>query len=570
MQHIALNSFIPKKRVAYTICFFLFCLIDQRVKTASGLDGTYEFFRNLTGIVMAVLIFSHYTREEFRRLQKPFLLWTILGLPVSIAIFISGISRCIFPAAWFLMVLGIFLFGYIVIYTALLLKEKKYPLLDRRLLILWGLLMLVMIVSRSDHAWPFFYFFMFGLLFLTPYTKEEQEDLYQGVLNGILLSFVVFQAYCCIFRPYDVVRYVGIYTNSNIAGLYYLEVLGALMAKYLYTVKRGVRLWEKCLCWLGLGIIYSFLFMCIGRTAWIVAILLSMVFLLAIHRSCQNPAFLQEHAPQGRGLQKHLTRENILFNGLTLLLCACIMFPCTFGIVRYTPPFFHHPVWFWGEYSEEKVHSWDAWDSEKYIDLDELLTAAVGRLKKTIEDMLSESPLAISSKAAGTTGTAGTAEATGTTGADGTDNTDMEDNTNAIDPREEMAVLSYEEAENGMLVRKTIYSHYFHNLNLWGHRQDDQGFQLTGQYWIGHAHNIYLQYGTDFGIIALLLFLVLSGWACVSLVRSFLKSYEPEYMGYFLFALIPLAFGMFEYCWGVSTWSILLLFLAWGRAIRRS
>ena len=27
-----------KKRILYTICFFLFCVIDQRTKTGSGLD----------------------------------------------------------------------------------------------------------------------------------------------------------------------------------------------------------------------------------------------------------------------------------------------------------------------------------------------------------------------------------------------------------------------------------------------------------------------------------------------------------------------------------------------------
>ena len=28
-----------KKRILYTICFFMFCVIDQRTKTGSGLDG---------------------------------------------------------------------------------------------------------------------------------------------------------------------------------------------------------------------------------------------------------------------------------------------------------------------------------------------------------------------------------------------------------------------------------------------------------------------------------------------------------------------------------------------------
>jgi hypothetical protein len=53
-----------KKRILYTICFFLLCLIDQRTKTGSGLDGAIEVFRNLTGVVMALIIFSHYKWKE--------------------------------------------------------------------------------------------------------------------------------------------------------------------------------------------------------------------------------------------------------------------------------------------------------------------------------------------------------------------------------------------------------------------------------------------------------------------------------------------------------------------------
>ena len=39
-----------KKRILYTICFFMFCVIDQRTKTGSGLDGIIEMFRDMAGV----------------------------------------------------------------------------------------------------------------------------------------------------------------------------------------------------------------------------------------------------------------------------------------------------------------------------------------------------------------------------------------------------------------------------------------------------------------------------------------------------------------------------------------
>lgn len=480
------------------------------------------------GVLMALLILGHYNIDDFRRFRKPFLLWTICaGLAGSLAA-VWVYLHLYFPLSWLLMILAIFLFGYIAIYTfATVIRRRSFQHLNIPVFLVWSLLMLVMILSRSDYAWPAFYFVMFGLFFLTPYTRQEQEDIFQGALNGLILSFFAFQAFCCVFRPYDDVRYVGIYTNPNIVGLYYLEVLAAVMIKYLYAIKIQSSRWVKAFYGLGLGVLLSFLFMSISRTAWIVAFILCVICLLAINK-----------------LRPGKSGKQFVLNGLALMLCACIMFPCTFGIVRYTPPFFHHPVWFWGEWSGNKVHSWDPWNSEKYVNLDELLSNALGRLVKTMEDLRSKNPFVLSAKAAG--------------------------EELIIKPEKIPVLTRKEDLENGILVRKTIYSHYFHNLNLWGHRQDEQGFQLTRQYWIGHAHNIYLQYGTDFGIIALILFMGLSAWTCVCLLRSFLKKLEIESIGYFLFALIPLSFGLLEYCWGVSSFSILMLFMAWGRIIRKN
>ena len=48
----------------------MFCLIDQRSKTCSGLDGWLETFRSLTGVVMAIIIMSHYRWDSLRHIRK--------------------------------------------------------------------------------------------------------------------------------------------------------------------------------------------------------------------------------------------------------------------------------------------------------------------------------------------------------------------------------------------------------------------------------------------------------------------------------------------------------------------
>ena len=178
--------------------------------------------------------------------------------------------------------------------------------------------------------------------------------------------------------------------------------------------------------------------------------------------------------------------------------------------MRYLPPVFHHPVWFWGEWDDNKVHSWDPVDSIKYVDFDEFMDAALGRIYNSIDTILSR--LSIKVQAA------------------------------------ENAVMTREESSDGLLVRKTIYQYYIKELNLSG-------------------HNIYLQYGTDFGIIVMILFFILITWTAFFGACRIHKKCREEEVGYLLFALIPALFGMVEYSWGVGSITILMLFVAWREVV---
>lgn len=504
-----------KKRILYTICFFLFCVIDQRTKTGSGLDGVIETFRDMAGVFMAVIIMSHYKWEEFMAYKIPYAVWTGIGLVAGVLFVILGQPLAYFMNERVMIGLDVLFFGYVVIHTFIsVVIEKKYPRLNKGMFGLWIVMMLLMIFSRSDYLWPFCYFIMFGCFYLTDFTEEEQEDLYQGIMNGVIFAFLAFQAFCCVFRPYDQVRYTGIYNNCNLNGLFYLVVLAAVFGKILYVTKENKHKFWRVFYWLGAGVVYSFIFMTIGRTAWLVSFLLGLIFL----------GFYQ-----GIKKKKHYFR-----NGLLLVLCVCIMFPVTFGMTRYLPPVFHHPVWFWGEWSEERVHSWDAWNSEKYVNLDEILAVAIGRTRQITDNVFAKSPLMLRAFAAETV--------------------------------KEQA-LKDDQSEENFLIRKTIYSHYWKNLNLFGHTQEDQGFQMFSFYWIGHAHNIYLQYATDFGILMCICFIILCVISMIFLIKKYMQFNKVRLLEPLFLILVPLLFGMLEFAWGSGSITILLLFVSWKQAL---
>ena len=506
-----------KKRILYTICFFLFCVIDQRIKTGSGLDGIIETFRDMAGVLMAVIIMSHYKWEEFMAHKILYAAWTGIGLAAGALFVVLGQPVTYFMNERVMIALDVLVFGYVVIHTFIsVVIEKKYPKLNKGMFGLWTVMMLLMIFSRSDYVWPLCYFIMFGCFYLTDYTEEEQEDLYQGIMNGVIFAFFAFQGFCCVFRPYDQVRYTGIYNNPNLNGLFYLVTLAAVFGKILYVTKENKHKFWRVYYWLGTGAIYSFIFMTIGRTAWAVSFILGLLFL----------GFYQ-----GVKQKWHFFR-----NGLLLVLCIGIMFPVTFGMTRYLPPVFHHPVWFWGEWSEERVHSWDAWDSEKYVEIDLLVETAIGRVNRIMDNLILLRPLSMKALAAET-------------------------------DKVGQAVFECDQTEySPIIIRKTIYKQYIDQLNCFGHKQNEQGFQLTPYQWVGHAHDIYLQYSTDFGIIMGACFIVVNLMSIIEL----LKRNNTTSRLLFLMMMVPLFFGLFEYSWGSGAVTVILLFISWKGAMRLS
>ena len=495
------------KRLVYALCFLLLCIIDQRCKSV---PGRWEF-RDLTGTVMAVMILSHYRLEDFRKCKIPHLIWTavwIIGVPIA---FLHK-SVFIVLADWVVIALGVVLFGYVLIQTFISAAvQKKHPKCNIKFGTVWLVMMLLMILSRSTYLWPFSYLVMFGCFYLTDFSDIEKKDMFQCMLDGIILGFFALQGWCFVFRPYDLVRYYGAFNGPNMNALFYVIVLAAVFTKILYVVKNQSNKWIRLYYWVGAGVLLSFELLTIGRMGWLTALFLVIAFLCFL-------AKVQLHGKWWKNL-------------LALVLSACLTFPLCFSAIRYLPPLFHHPVWFPGEWSQSRVHSWDPWDSEKYIDLDEYAEAAVGRILESFKNVLEHSPFVLKADAA------------------------------EADSSNSEPVLTSE--KDSFAVRQKIYGFYLKQLNLWGHPYEEQGFQLTPTYWVYHAHNIFLQYGTDFGIPVMILFVVVVVWGACILGRQYKRQQSEMAAGCWMFLLIPVIFGLFEYSWGTGSLSILLMFVAW-------
>lgn len=604
-----------KKRILYTICFAFLCIIDQRTKTGSRLDGIVESFRDATGIVMAVLILSHFGLDRIRQHRVVCVIWTIL----------CGIGGALFlwkgqGIAWFLndravLTADVWLWGIIAICSVreLFLPGRKF---HRFFFGTWLLMMALMCASRNDSFWPFAYLVMFGCFYFTDYTAKEQEDMFHGMLDGLICGFFLMQGWTFVFRPYDTERYNGVYQNCNLNGLFYLMILAAVLTKLLTVYEAagtaetvGNRTSEtvrnrlcKLFYWAGVGALLGFVVLTVGRTACLVAVILVGITLLLFPRVLSEPKWIR----------------SIIKNGLLTVAVFAVIFPLVFGAARYLPPLFHHPVWFWGEWREERVHSWDPWDSEKYTEITDVFGGIsqriVGFLLGDEEDAESEDVtivsydegngtaseavpapeetavsqetaapdgVAVSQEIAAPEETAAPEEAAVSPGVSLTakvgDYTEEDMLRMGVTPEQrelyEAAwttgyTLTDAERNDPRAIRKSIYLYYLHFLNWTGHPASEQGFQMWPDYRNGHAHDIYLQWGVDFGIPAMILFMILVLWTIIDLVRGSLKKNVQD-VGCLLLFLVPCLFGILEFAWGEGSLTITMMFLIWRRVMRR-
>lgn len=518
------------QKMAVALCFFVLCLGTQQIQTQAWNSGRIEFFRDIPGVLLAIIILTHYKWSDFVQNRIPYLVWTVAGVAgMMIGVPAAFARRADYLAADTVVIaLGIFLMGYCILHTAIDFCVKKYrPTFYKPLLLLWLAMMLWMIFSETEYVWPECYFVLFLCYYLTEQTTQQRRNVAAGMADGIILGFLVIQGHSLLCRPYEIPRYVGNFCNPNNNSLFLCICLAAILAKALMGAKEGCPKWQQALCYLLAAVCDSFLFMTGSRSGYLAAAAVTVFFLLGYCRIRKKTVFVR-------------------MGGLLVALFLAMM-PLTYLAVRYVPTIHPHVVFYYQEgYSESRVHSWDARDSEKYVSFEQMLTSVLGRFTDFFKNM----------------GRGRNAQA---------DADDREillaSNTEYLPvllltaagetpmPEEnpdKIPILTPEEATEAFLVRYTIYKWYFTHLSLRGMPYDEQGFQLTDGYWIGHPHNIYLDYGINFGWPAMLMFAVFVWWGIGRLTGLGWKNRDAETFTCLLVALVPPIFGMFEFAWGTG------------------
>ncbi len=513
------TTYIFRKRTLYMLCFIAFMVIDWT--RGSQVGSTWAWTVNMTGVVMAVILFSAYQLKDF--LKPVYLIYSAAGiaaLPLSYywwTIHQEMIYRDkLLSAVLNVWLLGIFvlkMFFDVFVYRAEKLHFGKLEILAAAML-LW------MLFSRNEDIWPLWYLVMFGLFYHTEYGKEEKQALQQGMLDGIIVSFFLLQGAAFIFRPFDSPneRYNGIYGNCNINALFYGIVWVAFLIKLFLVRKENGKKWKEVLCFLFAAIVVAFAVLTVSKTAWIAMFITGIVYII----------FADFH-------ELEYKTGKMIRQLLVYFLVAAVCIPVTYGAVRYIPPVFHHPIWYEGEYSEAKVHSFDAWDSEKYVSWEEFSYAISSRIVPLFRLIFGSEQAGISIVHA--------QEEAGTLALGG-----------EIYSSEDEFTYEYATVTG----RLSYWEYYLKNGNLWGH-SNTEGHDFMEWIYVWHAQNMFVQFWYYYGIPSAILFLILGIALLIQSIKAVLRKKEGALITLLYLILFGL-FGLFEATWYTGEMILLLAF----------
>ena len=514
------------KSIFYTLIILFLCIVDQRRGSA---PGQVQFvFVNLAGTAICLLMFSTYKLKEF--LRWTYWLWTILyGIGV-ITITCLQNELISYKGQWYTALINIWLIGILFIrMSSKFLFEGWRPRFSLKAIVIYGCFIVFAWLSKNDSFWPGWYMVLFTMLYLTDFSQEDCKRIFDAIPNGIIIGFFLIQGLAFVFRPYDNLRYHGLYANSNINALFYTLVYCAFLGKYcMYFAKdkevkycRIRRIINLLFC----GAMWTFVCLTICRTAMIsMAVVTAFAGLYCL---CK--------------VRKYIIKNAIgMVLGLVISIVLCA--PITYGAVRYLPAIFQHPIWYGGEYSPYDVHSFDPIDSPKYISWQQVIDGVLGRWQELelsggiVQDEHGQTVYIVSSSS-------------------------------DIDKIVANLVQSQMLRENKQLVgsanvRIDIFTHYYEKLNMWGHLNNEDGLWLNGISWIPHAHNLFLQMAFWFGIPAAIFFAIWLGYNIITAARkAFGKNRDARMAIILLFYINIVVFGMLEVVWVTGQLSFTLLFL---------
>ena len=503
---------VDGKRFLYIVVFVLLNLIDFVRQTQQ--QELWGPIVNITGVLLLVIVASAYRLREF--MCRFTYIWTgvmfcgILASALWKAQDIFGIYKWTF----FTGLINVWLAGLLIFQAVIkiVIRKEIKPKMHPFMVILWGIMTVCMMISPYGAVWPIWFFVIFGLFYVTKFEKKDFARLCEAALDGTIFAFCVLQVYACGYRPYDEIRYKGAFSNCNMTVLHYLITYVAILLKIHFLVQKGrAKKWKVFFFILAAGVV-DLIILTLGRTAWVAVAVITVFYAVLVMRRIWEKQW-----------------KAIVVRAFALGLCVVILFPVVFSAVRWLPPLRHHPIWYAGEWSEDKVHSFDPPDSDKYTNFDEFMDLLLDRVHiiNSVRNVFVLRAYAAE--------------------------------------KDYDRIIEWSGPENltrTLRIRLAIYKAYLEDLNWLGHDEDSGHYYIADlHYYVWHPQNVWIQVAYYYGIPSGVLFLILTIVIFIKQMCAVIKQKKNIYAVIaLLFSLIFFIYGLTEVVWIVGQF-VLFMFL---------
>ena len=504
-----------KHRIIYAIYTITLMLIDWT--RGSQVGSTWAWTVNMLGVVICLFLITADGVTNF--LKKKYIIWTVIMAIVLLggyywwtihpAVIYRGKLLTAICNVWMIVACFMRLFEKNV--KSILEKWKHAS----KLALGGALLLLFMFLSVNEDFWPLWFLLLFILVYSWEIEKKETKAIIDGAVDGIIISFFMLQGAAFIFRPFDDpdYRYPGIYSNTNMNALFYSIILIAFLCRLYQLRKEQKAIWLRILCFMFGAAMIGFSVLTVCKTAWVAEVLCLLLYVVVA-----DIRVLKMKASQ------------VVLRMTLYGLVVMISVPIAYLPIRYLPPVFHHPIWYEGEYSESKVHSWDPVDSTKYVSFDEVIGAVSSRLKPVVEKLYSNENYLTCVHA------------------------EEISDPNGIHIGKMFFPWGDEftQTYSSYLGRVATWYYYLGNAKIMGHSNQEGHHTGMGASYTWHAQNAFLQIWYYFGIPAGILFLITScGTWVLSIRRSWKDDEERKDGAIFvvMYLSLFLLFGLFEAVW---------------------
>lgn len=458
-------------KVWYMFCFFMLGVIDQRRGSAIG--RTQMVFSNLTGIVIALMLVPSLNLRRFQ--DKSYAIWTpfcAVGTAIACGV---GVEYWDYTGQWISGVFNFTVWSYLIIYIV-----KNWKNLESwkrcRQPFFWCIAIILILMQISNHGGilGIWYFMIFGGFYLIGIPQKNRRFFFQGMLNGIIAWFFIQQVIAFGLRPYDHVRYRGLYSGETQNGLFYMIIYCTFLIKWMWAKKEKKHKFLILFYFVMSASSITFMLYTGGKAPLLGAVVATATFFIWYDTKSKK-------------------LYSCMKNIIALILCVIILIPVVYACIRYLPTVLHHPIWFEGEYVEGySVCSFDAWNSPKYVSFEKAVETNIGRILKVLGIDFDLKKRSITTAFSGLKVHAAEVSL------------DSEPGSSRDRP--------YTDSLNqgGILgIRKDIYEYYWRAMNIRGHKSEQAGFYITKSVYIPHSHNLFLQIAYDYGIFAGISFMVL-------------------------------------------------------------